>query len=44
MSTLKAKLATSGLLGLVTILVTSGVAEAKLAGNHNDIVLMDGAR
>ena len=40
MTRLTKKLAASGLLSLVVILITSGVAEAKLAANHNDIVLV----
>jgi hypothetical protein len=41
MTRLKMKLAASGLLGLAVLLVSSGVAEARLAANHNETVLRD---
>jgi hypothetical protein len=40
MTRLTKKLAASGLLSVVVILITSGAAEAKLSANHNDIVLV----
>jgi hypothetical protein len=41
MTRLRIKLAASGLVGIAAFLLTSGVAEAKLAANHNDTVLRD---
>jgi hypothetical protein len=39
MTRLKIKLISSGLTCLVAVLLTSGVAEARLIGNHNDTIL-----
>ena len=41
MTRLKMKFIASAVAGLVVVLLTSGVAEARLAANHNDTVLRD---
>ena len=39
MKHLKVKLIASGLVSMVVLIMTSGVAEARLAANHNETVL-----
>ena len=41
MKNLKTKLAASGVVTVIVMLLTAGVADARLAANHNDTLLRD---